>query len=251
MPAGDRWSSASAIPTGATTRSAARWSAACAGRRPKASRCCTESGEATSLLELAAGSRCRDSRRCRRLGRRAGHGPPVSTPARGPLPSRVRAAVVARVRPGARRSSSRARSARCRAAASSTRSRGAASSRVRRCRRRSPRAGAAVVERILDELRSPAGRQASEPMHEACLDDQPDAPDPRRRRGRGGSAGGRRSRSGCGALSHMSRGHFAEHFEQAAAGTIAEGAELDVTVSDDLADPRAQDIVLESVEVET
>ncbi len=55
----------------------------------------------------------------------------------------------------------------------------------------------------------------------------------------------------CGALSHMSPAHFAEHFSLAAAGTPAEGAELDVTVSDDPSDPHAQDIVLESVEVET
>jgi hydrogenase nickel incorporation protein HypA/HybF len=55
----------------------------------------------------------------------------------------------------------------------------------------------------------------------------------------------------CGALSHMSPAHFAEHFNRAAAGTLAERAELDVTVSDDLSDPHAQDIVLESVEVET
>ena len=55
----------------------------------------------------------------------------------------------------------------------------------------------------------------------------------------------------CGALSHMSRAHFAEHFAHAAAGTLAEGAALDVTISDDLTDLRAQDIVLESVDVET
>lgn len=54
-----------------------------------------------------------------------------------------------------------------------------------------------------------------------------------------------------GALSHLSAEHFAEHFEQAAAGTIAEGAQLDVMVSDDLQDADAQEIVLESVEVET
>ena len=54
-----------------------------------------------------------------------------------------------------------------------------------------------------------------------------------------------------GALSHMSAEHFAEHFEQAAGGTIAEGARLDVTVSDDLDDANAQEILLRSVEVET
>jgi hydrogenase nickel incorporation protein HypA/HybF len=53
-----------------------------------------------------------------------------------------------------------------------------------------------------------------------------------------------------GALSHMTRGHFAEHFEHASAGTIAEGARLDVTVSSDIADANAQDVLLKSLEVE-
>lgn len=53
-----------------------------------------------------------------------------------------------------------------------------------------------------------------------------------------------------GALSHMSVEHLAEHFEQAAAGTIAEGALLDVAVSEDARHANAQDIVLESVKVE-
>lgn len=55
----------------------------------------------------------------------------------------------------------------------------------------------------------------------------------------------------CGALSHMSAGHFAEHFNQAAAGSLAEGAALDVTVSDDITDDRAQDIQLESIDVDS
>lgn len=54
-----------------------------------------------------------------------------------------------------------------------------------------------------------------------------------------------------GALSHISAEHFAEHFERAAAGTRAEGAELRVTVSDDIDHPNAQDIRLESLELET
>ena len=54
-----------------------------------------------------------------------------------------------------------------------------------------------------------------------------------------------------GALSHLSPAHFAEHFSQAAAGTAAEGARLDAVISDDIADPAAQGIVLLSVEVET
>lgn len=54
-----------------------------------------------------------------------------------------------------------------------------------------------------------------------------------------------------GALSHMSEAHFIEHFEGAAAGTIAEGAELEITVSDDPGHTNAQELVLECVEVET
>jgi hydrogenase nickel incorporation protein HypA/HybF len=55
----------------------------------------------------------------------------------------------------------------------------------------------------------------------------------------------------CGAFSHMTEDHFAEHFNQAAAGSIADGAALDVTISDDITDDRAQDILLESIDVAT
>lgn len=54
-----------------------------------------------------------------------------------------------------------------------------------------------------------------------------------------------------GALSHMTPEHFAEHFERSAAGTVAEGAALDATLSDDMAHANAQDILLESVEIES
>ena len=54
-----------------------------------------------------------------------------------------------------------------------------------------------------------------------------------------------------GALCHMSAEHFAEHFEHASNGTIAEGARLEVTISDDTHDTNAQDIVLRHVEVES
>jgi hydrogenase nickel incorporation protein HypA/HybF len=54
-----------------------------------------------------------------------------------------------------------------------------------------------------------------------------------------------------GALSHMSPAHFAEHFRDAAAGTIAEGAAIDAAKSDDINDPHAADVVLKDVEVET
>jgi hydrogenase nickel incorporation protein HypA/HybF len=53
-----------------------------------------------------------------------------------------------------------------------------------------------------------------------------------------------------GALCHISPGHFREHFEEAAAGTVADGAKLDVVLNPDPNDPHAQDILLDSVEVE-
>lgn len=53
-----------------------------------------------------------------------------------------------------------------------------------------------------------------------------------------------------GALAHISADHFREHFEEAAMGTPAEGARLEVEAGDDENDPNAQDILLDSVEVE-
>jgi hydrogenase nickel incorporation protein HypA/HybF len=53
-----------------------------------------------------------------------------------------------------------------------------------------------------------------------------------------------------GALAHISADHFREHFVQAARGSIAEGARLEIDESDDMGDPHAQDIMLESVELE-
>jgi len=53
-----------------------------------------------------------------------------------------------------------------------------------------------------------------------------------------------------GALSHMSAEHFTEHFSRAAAGTLAAGARIHVIVSEDERHEHAQDILLESVEVD-
>ena len=53
-----------------------------------------------------------------------------------------------------------------------------------------------------------------------------------------------------GALSHFSAEHFAEHFGSASRGTIAEGARLAITLSDDIAHPDAQSVRVESLEVE-
>jgi hydrogenase nickel incorporation protein HypA/HybF len=54
-----------------------------------------------------------------------------------------------------------------------------------------------------------------------------------------------------GALSHMSPDHFQEHFEDVATGTVAENAKLHFEIDEDETSPTAQDILLESIEVES
>lgn len=51
-----------------------------------------------------------------------------------------------------------------------------------------------------------------------------------------------------GAMSHISADHFREHFAEGTVGTVAEGASLDVEVSDDLNNPNSQDILLISID---
>jgi hydrogenase nickel incorporation protein HypA/HybF len=53
-----------------------------------------------------------------------------------------------------------------------------------------------------------------------------------------------------GALSHISPEHLREHFARGARGTIAEGARLTFEIEPDPGDPRAQGVVLDSLEVE-
>ena len=53
-----------------------------------------------------------------------------------------------------------------------------------------------------------------------------------------------------GALSHFTPDHFEEHFEDAARGTVAEGAEVQAELSSDVTDPGAQGVRLETVEFE-
>lgn len=53
-----------------------------------------------------------------------------------------------------------------------------------------------------------------------------------------------------GALAHLSPSHLQEHFAEAAVGTVAEGAQLEVVLNPDEKDEYAQDILLESVDVE-
>jgi hydrogenase nickel incorporation protein HypA/HybF len=65
-----------------------------------------------------------------------------------------------------------------------------------------------------------------------------------------GAARVTRVRVRLGALSHFTPDHFREHFADSSPCTIAEGAEVDVLTDDDISDPRARDVVLESIEVE-
>ncbi|MGB3641805.1 MAG: hydrogenase/urease maturation nickel metallochaperone HypA [Rivularia sp. (in: cyanobacteria)] len=53
-----------------------------------------------------------------------------------------------------------------------------------------------------------------------------------------------------GALSHISSEHLKEHFEIASKHTLAEDAKLECEVSKDVSDPLAQEILLESLEIE-
>jgi hydrogenase nickel incorporation protein HypA/HybF len=52
-----------------------------------------------------------------------------------------------------------------------------------------------------------------------------------------------------GALSHFTPGHFREHFDDAARGTLAEGAAIDAEVGTDPAAADAAGVVLQSVRV--
>lgn len=52
-----------------------------------------------------------------------------------------------------------------------------------------------------------------------------------------------------GALAHISPGHLKEHIDQASPGTPLEGADIEINLTDE-DHPQAQEIVLESLEVE-
>ena len=55
----------------------------------------------------------------------------------------------------------------------------------------------------------------------------------------------------CGALSHFTPEHFREHFERASAGTVAQGAEVQVELSAEIAHPDAGGLRHESIDVES
>lgn len=54
-----------------------------------------------------------------------------------------------------------------------------------------------------------------------------------------------------GALCHMSPEHFTDHFRQEAAGTCADQARLQIESSEDINHPNAQDVLLQSLELES
>jgi hydrogenase nickel incorporation protein HypA/HybF len=58
-----------------------------------------------------------------------------------------------------------------------------------------------------------------------------------------------RIRVRLGALSHFTPEHFVEHWVDASRGTVAEGAEVDARLDEDLEGEAAQGVVLESVDV--
>lgn len=59
-----------------------------------------------------------------------------------------------------------------------------------------------------------------------------------------------RVRVAVGALAHLSPEHLRHHFEHAARGTRAEGAEIEIRVLEDVGEARAQEIILESADIE-
>jgi hydrogenase nickel incorporation protein HypA/HybF len=59
-----------------------------------------------------------------------------------------------------------------------------------------------------------------------------------------------RVRVRLGALSHFTPEHFREHFDDAARGTVAEGAEVETELRTDPTEAEAQGVVLESIDIE-
>lgn len=53
-----------------------------------------------------------------------------------------------------------------------------------------------------------------------------------------------------GAMSQFSPEHFQEHFDDESRGTLAEGARLAIERSTDLAHPRAQDVMMQSLDLD-
>lgn len=61
----------------------------------------------------------------------------------------------------------------------------------------------------------------------------------------------RRVKVKLGALCHCSPEHFREHFEEGAKGTLVEGAQLEIEVLESWNNPDAEEVILDSVEIES
>ena len=53
-----------------------------------------------------------------------------------------------------------------------------------------------------------------------------------------------------GALCNISPSHFMEHFIESSAGTVADGAKIEIDVMDDITHPQAHDVLLDSLMLE-
>ncbi|MGI4993526.1 hydrogenase/urease maturation nickel metallochaperone HypA [Halobacteriovorax sp. GFR7] len=53
-----------------------------------------------------------------------------------------------------------------------------------------------------------------------------------------------------GALSHISAEHFKDHFYEGVRGTVAQDAKLDIVKLSDTSHPQAEEIILDSIDVE-
>lgn len=53
-----------------------------------------------------------------------------------------------------------------------------------------------------------------------------------------------------GAMSQFSPTHFREHFDDEARGTIAEGAALEIEMSQDVRHPQAQSVMMQSLDLD-
>jgi hydrogenase nickel incorporation protein HypA/HybF len=106
-----------------------------------------------------------------------------------------------------------------------------------------------VAERIVTELSAILGQKELPDMHETALvrDVVRRIEDLARATGAHRVTG---ARIWLGALSHLSAEHFREHFAIAVQGSIAAEATLAIEVSDDPDDPRAQNVRLESVDLD-
>ena len=60
-----------------------------------------------------------------------------------------------------------------------------------------------------------------------------------------------RVRVRLGALSHFTPEHFREHFEGAARGTVAEGAEVEAELAEDPTEPDAQGVRLFAIDIDS